>query len=151
MALHHVAVNGLRPGPALRCAQYDHRPNRPLVRSAAAGRRLDRIDAVERGIDRRGHGLMHGGGIVAFDKVGLVAIAPHQLGELLTRDAREQARVGDLVAVEVQDRQYRTVGGGIEELVRVPCGCQRTRLGLAVTDNAGDRKVRVVEHGAVGM
>src|SRR3546814_18566162 len=54
-------------------------------------------------------------------------------------------RVGDLVAVQVQDREHRAVADGVEELVRVPGGGKRTGLRLAVTDDAGDHDVRVVE------
>ncbi len=40
---------------------------------------------------------------------------------------------------------------GIEELVGVPGGGERSGLRLAVADDTGDQQVRVVECGAVGM
>ena len=63
----------------------------------------------------------------------------------------QHRRVGDLVPVEVQDRQHRAVGGRVEELARVPAGRQRPGLGLAVADHAGHDQVRVVERGPVGV
>ena len=68
-----------------------------------------------------------------------------------SRDPRQHRRVGDLVAVEVQDRQHRAVGGRVEELVRVPARGERPGLGLAVADHAGHDQVGVVERGAVGV
>ena len=67
------------------------------------------------------------------------------------RDAGEEAGVGDLVAVQVQDRQHAAVAGRVEELVAVPAGGERPGLGLAVADDAGDDQVRVVERGPVGV
>ena len=46
----------------------------------------------------------------------------------------------------MQDRQHRAVGYWIEELVRMPCSGQRTRLRLAVADDAGDDEIGIVEH-----
>jgi hypothetical protein len=45
----------------------------------------------------------------------------------------------------MQDRQHGAVGYRIEELVRVPCGGQRTGLRLAVADDAGDYEIGIVE------
>ena len=67
------------------------------------------------------------------------------------RDAGQHGRVGDLVAVQVQDGQHRTVGGGVEELVRMPAGSQWPGFGLAVADDAGDHQIWIVERRAVGV
>src|SRR5262249_30807262 len=72
-----------------------------------------------------------------------------QVGQLVVADPCQHRRVGDLVPVEVQDRQYRAVPGRVEKLVGVPRGSQRAGLGFAVADYAGDYQVRVVERGAV--
>ena len=69
--------------------------------------------------------------------------------ELVVRDAREVAGVGDLVAVEMQDRQDRAVARGIQELVAVPARGKRSGLGLAVADDGRDDEVGIVERGAV--
>ena len=71
--------------------------------------------------------------------------------ELLVADAGQDGRVGDLVAVQVEDRQHGPIVRRVEELVRVPAGGQRAGLGLAVADDAGDDQVRVVERRAEGM
>ena len=79
------------------------------------------------------------------------AIAAQQLLELLARDTRQDGRIRDLVAVQVQDRQHGAVGGGIEELIGMPgCG-QRTGLRLTVADHAGDDQIRIIEDRAEGM
>ncbi len=51
----------------------------------------------------------------------------------------------------MQDRQDRAVVDGVEELVGVPGRGERARLGLSVTDHAGDEQIGVVEGGAVGV
>ena len=90
-------------------------------------------------------------GIVAFDEVRAVAVAAQQRLELLVADARQHRRARDLVAVQMEDRQHGAVGDRIEELVRVPARRERTGLGLAVADDAGDEQIGIVERGAVGV
>ena len=67
------------------------------------------------------------------------------------RDAGEDRRVGDLVAVQVQDRQHDAVADRVEKLVGMPCGGQWSGLGFAVADDAGDDQLRIVERGPEGM
>lgn len=54
------SVDLLGTGPALRGSQHDHRPFRPRLRGlrAAAGRVLNRLDAIERIVEHDGHPLM---------------------------------------------------------------------------------------------
>ena len=85
------------------------------------------------------------------DDVGLVAVADEERAQLVVGEPREDRRVGDLVAVEVQDGQHRAVARRVDELVRVPAGGERPGLRLAVADDAGDEQVRVVEGRAVGV
>ena len=66
-------------------------------------------------------------------------------------DTGQDGRVADLVAVEMQDRQHGAVTDRIEELVGLPGGGQRSGLGLAVPDHAGDDQAGIVECGAEGM
>ena len=151
VALGALAVDLLRAGPALGRAQHDHRPARPL-RHAVTGRLgLDRRDLGEDGVERRGHQLVHRLRIVALDEIRRVAVAAEELLELLVADAGEHGGIGDLVAVQVQDRQHRPVGQRVQELVRVPARRQRPGLRLAVADDAGDDQVGIVEGGAVGV
>ena len=88
---------------------------------------------------------VHRGRVVALDEIGLMAVPDQQRAQLVVRDARQHRRVGDLVAVEVQDREHRSVARRIHELVGVPAGRQRTGLGLTVPHDAADEQVGVVE------
>src|SRR5262245_23049149 len=89
--------------------------------------------------------------VVADDEARVIAVTAHQLGELIVANASQHGRIGDLVAVEVQYRQYRTIVGRVEELVRVPASGQRTGLGFPVTDYAQHQQIRVVERGSISM
>ena len=95
--------------------------------------------------------LVHLGRVVSFDEVRRVAVAAHQGFQLLVADAGQHGGVGDLVAVEVQDRQHAAVADRVEELVAMPAGGQRPGFGFAVADHAGDDQVGVVERRPVGM
>jgi hypothetical protein len=54
---------------------------------------------------------------IAFDKIGRPAAAFEKLLQLFRLNAGEERRVTDLVAVEVQNRQNRAVGFGVEQFV----------------------------------
>ncbi len=83
--------------------------------------------------------------------MGAVAVALHEFEEFFFGDAGQDRRVGDLVAVQVQDGQDDAVAVGVEEFVGVPAGGQWAGFGLAVSDDAGDDQAGVVEGGAVGV
>ena len=119
--------------------------------AVVAGAALDLGDLVERAVELGGERLVHRLRVVAGDEARRVPVALQQRAQLVLGDPREHRRVGDLVAVEVQDRQHRAVARRVEELVRVPARRERARLGLAVADDAADEQVRVVERGAVGV
>src|SRR3569833_1465857 len=138
-------VDRLRAGPALWTAQDDHRPARSITDAVDTGGMLDAADFVDDDVERRGHRLMHVRGIVAFDKVGRPAVAFEQLLEFVVGDTSQDRRVGDLVAIKVEDWQDGAGGGGIEELVRVPGRRQWPRLGFAVANDTGGDEVGVVE------
>ena len=159
-ALDRQAVDHLGAGPALGRAQDDHRPAHggrrlvlegPAARSFAAGPALDLVDLAHDLVEHGRELAMHGHRLVAADEVDAVAVALEQHRELVLRDAREQRRIGDLVAVQVQDRQHRSVARRVEELVRVPARRERTGLGLPVADHAGDEQAVVVERRPVGV
>ena len=146
-----LAVDLLRAGPALRRPHDDHRPGRTPREAVGARITLDAPDLVDRLCQRLGHQLMHRPRIVALDEKRRIAIAAHEEFELLARDACEHGRVGDLVAVEMQNRQDRAVADRIEKLVRVPAGGERSRLRLSVANHTGDDEVRIVEGRAMGV
>ncbi|GAB2980210.1 hypothetical protein GCM10027184_33570 [Saccharothrix stipae] len=82
---------------------------------------------------------MHGLGLIADDEVRCVAVPAQQRRRLVLRVARRHGGVGDLVAVEVQDRQHHAVAGRVEELVRVPARGRRPGLRRDVArDAAGE-------------
>ena len=112
---------------------------------------LDGPDLLHRFVERGGHGLMHQFGLVTFDEIRRPAVATEQLVQFFMGDAGEDGRIGDLVAVEVQDRQHGSVGGWIEELVGVPGRGQRARLRLAIADDAGHDEIGIIEHCPKGM
>ncbi|GCB44069.1 hypothetical protein SNL152K_1354 [Streptomyces sp. NL15-2K] len=150
-ALHRHPVDLGRPGPALRGAQHDQRPARALGRAVLPRGALELGDPVQSAVHSLGHGAVHGHRVVAGDVDRVVAVAAQQLVEFAFRQPGQHRRVGDLVAVQVQDRQDGTVVDGVEELVGVPGRGQRPGLRLAVTDDAGDHQVRAVEGGSVGV
>lgn len=149
--LHGQSVDLGGAGPALGGAQDDHGPAGAAGGALLAGGPLDRGDAVEGGVHGAGRRAVDGGGFVAGDVDRIVSTAAQQFVELGLGEAGEDRRVGDLVAVEVQDRQDGAVVHRVEELVGVPGRRQRAGLRLSVADHAGDRQVRVVEGRAVGV
>ena len=149
--LDRLAVHVLRPGPALGRAQHKRGPARPLGVTVGAGPPLYVLDLGDDRVERGGELLVHDLGVVALDDVDVVPVPGEQRLELLMRYPGRDRRVGDLVPVEVQDRQHRPVGHRVEELVGVPGARQRPGLRLAVADHAGHDQVRVVERRAVGV
>jgi hypothetical protein len=91
---------------------------------------------------------MHDERVVALHDVWRPAVALEEVLELLPADAAEQRGIGDLVAVEMKDRQDGAVADGVEELVGVPRRGERTGLRFAVADDDADEQVRVVKRGA---
>ena len=158
-ALDELAVHLVRPRPALRSAQDERGPawpvDPPLGVELLLGVGPDPGDLGDDLVQRRGHPLVDGHGVFAvepaLDDVGPVAVPLQLVEQLLLGDPGHHRRVGDLVAVEVQDRQHGAVVDRVQELVRLPRPGQRTGLGLAVADHAGDQQVRVVERRAVGV
>ena len=146
-----LAVDLGRAGPALGRAKHDHRPGRSLHRAAAPGLGPDLANVGDGSIQGGSELLMDLGRVASFDEQRRVAHALEELAQLLLGNARQEAGIGDLVSVEVEDRQHGAVAGRIEELVAVPAGRQRPGLRLSIADHAGDHEVRVVEGRAIGM
>ena len=147
-------VHRMRTGPALRRPQYDHRPPRPSP--ARRSRRRSGLAAGSRRSARCTWSSVAASAwctrrrVATLDQIRLVTVALAAAAvSSVVADPGEHRRVGDLVAVQMQDRQHRAVADRVEELVRVPRRRQRPGLGLAVADHAGDDQIRVVEGGAV--
>ena len=150
-----LAVDLLRPGPALGSAEDQHRPHRARHHVLLARRTLDLADLVQCLVEGGGEALVNERRVLAVEATGHEdrppAIALEQRGELSLGDAGEHGRVGDLVAVQVQDRQDSAVGLRVQELVRVPARRERACLGFAVAHDAGNQEIRVVEGGTEGV
>ena len=107
----------------------------------------------------RGHAVVEGGGevlvdgrrLVALDEPDVVAVAGAGARGLVVARAAEHGRAGDLVPVQVQDRQDGAVAGRVEEADALPRAFERAGLGLAVADDGHHDQVRVVERGPEGV
>ena len=66
------------------------------------------------------HFLMHLGRVDALDKVRFVAVADQQRLQLMPRNTSQHGWIRNLVAIEMQHRQYRSVAKRIQELVGMP-------------------------------
>ena len=147
-ALDLDAVDDGRAGPPLRGAQDDGRPLVPnLGARPVAGPRLglDRPDRVVGGAQRGQQRREDLSRVVARDGHRVPALAAQVGLDVLVARAAEHCGAGDLVAVEVEDRQHRAVAAGVEEGRQSPRRGQGTGLRLAVADDARDDEVGVVE------
>ena len=99
----------------------------------------------------RRHRLMHAGRITAFNEIRGVAVPGEQSRQLVVVNARQDRRIIDLVAVEMQDRQHRSVGDRVEEFIAVPAGRKRTCFRLPVAHHCERDQVRVVVDRPIGV
>jgi len=119
------AVDLLRACPAFRRPQDDHRPRGAAVGTARSRRILESGDVVERLVERPRERAVHLRRIVAGDEERPPAVALKERGELGLGDSREHRRVGDLVAVQMEDGQHRAVMTRAQELGSVPTRRER--------------------------
>ena len=59
---------------------------------------------------------MHHKRVIAFDEIRFVAISDQQRLQFFVRNAREDGRIRDLVAVEVQHRQDSPIANRIQRI-----------------------------------
>src|SRR5262249_27559616 len=71
--------------------------------------------------------------------------------QLFMADPGENAGIGDLVAVEVEDGQNRPGPRRIEEFVWMAAGRQRSSFRFTVADDAGNDQIGVVECRPIGV
>ena len=86
--------------------------------------------------------------LVAFDKVRFATVAATQAVQFFSLMRARIGRVGNLVSVQVQDRQHGAIGDRIQKLVRMPGRRQRTCFGLSIADDASHDQVRIVKSGS---
>ena len=146
------------------CPSTSFGPVQPFgERSTIIGQRGRAVSPVERAcclmrtnledalLQRRGHFLMHRRRVVAFNEVGFLAISGKQRLQFVMGNARKDCGIGDLVAIEVKDRQDGSIANRIQELVGMPRGGKRAGLGFAVPDHDGDDEIGIVKSRAVGV
>ena len=150
-ALDFQAIHFFRSRPTLGRPEDNHGPARTSRIVFAPCIALDFANVFDGLVQGGGHELVHRLRVIAFDKTRLPAAASEKLLQFLMLDARQDGRVADLVAIEVQDRQHGSVGDGVEKLVGLPRGGQGPRFRFTVTDHAGDDQIGIVERGAEGM
>ena len=150
-ALNLYAVHFLWTGPALGRAEDDHGPTGTLGAALFSGSFLNGTDFFDDSIQNGSHFFVHFHGIGALYKIGVPAAALKEALNLFVGDAGEYRGIADLKAVEVENRQHSAISYGIQKLVAVPGGCQRTGFCLAIAYHAGCNQVRIVKHRAKGM
>src|SRR5258708_5208042 len=79
-------------------------------------------------------------------KDGIPAVTPHQALKLFPGDAGQNGWICDLVSVQMEDRQDRPVGAGIEKFICMQSGCKGTGFGLSIPDNACNDKRGIIEN-----
>jgi hypothetical protein len=110
---------------------------------------LDGANPSDRLVERRSHPMVHFHRVGAFDEMRYIAVAHEQRLQLLVADPCEDRGIGNLVAVEIEDRQHGAVAHRVDELVGMPRRGKRSRLRLAVAHHARDDEVGVIEGGTV--
>ncbi len=88
---------------------------------------------------------------VTLDEIRCISVAPEEVIQFLVADPSEDAGIGDLVAVEVENGEDSAVSDRVQKFIGVPGSGQGAGLGLAIAHHAGGQKVGVVEHGAKGV
>ena len=147
---HLLAIHKFRPGPTLRAAQDHHGPNGPRrPRSRCIG--LNGANLLDDFVQGSSHQLMHRLGLVALDEIRLPAVAAEQLQQFVARHASQHGGIGDLVAVQMQNRQHRTVAYRIQKLVDMPARSQRSSFRFAVSHHATRQQIRIVKHRAASV
>ncbi len=109
------------------------------------------LDAAVCRRERPREAFVHAGQVTALDLEHLVAVSLEQAAHLSRVLAPQHRRPGDLVAVEVQDRQHGAVARRVEEGDPLPRPLERPGLGLAVADDGEREQVGVVHHRTEGV
>ncbi len=94
---------------------------------------------------------MHRLRIISFNKQRRPPITAQQLFQLVPPDPREHRRIGDLVTVQMQDREHRPIVHRMQKFIRMPRCRQRSCLRFPITHNTGDNKIGIIQHGAERM
>src|ERR1700730_2192364 len=150
-ALEPLAVNLLWTCPSFRSSHYDHRPSRAsrICRGALSGVFLDLANLEDATFERRSHQLMHRLRLIALYHVWLIAIAIEQAFQFVSRYPCEYRRVRNLIAIQMENRQYRAIANRVEEFVGMPRRCERPGFGFTIANDCDGDQFGIVEGGAV--
>src|SRR6185312_1306155 len=111
--LHLNAVDYLGAGPTLGRAQDYGRPSGTARETFDARILLELSDGCVTVVECLGEFLVHAHRLAAFHEVHVVAMATQIVADILVGIAAENRRPRNFVAIEMKDRQHRTVMGGI--------------------------------------
>src|SRR5512133_327754 len=145
IALDTFAVDLLGTSPPLGRPENDHWPGRPARSTALAIITLYFGNTVHASVECGGELFVHSGRVITLNDIRFVAVPPHQIQQLIGGNAGQNGGISNLVPVEMQDRQHRSITDWVEELVGVPRGRKRAGLGFAVADDACNDQVWVVK------
>ena len=131
--------------------RIEHGPERPVRKTTSARILLARANLGVGPVERRPHRAVDDLGIITADFTGGISEAPEVRSELVRRETREHRRTGQLVAIQVQDRQDGAIGRRVEHVDGLPRCAQRSGFGLAVADQARDEELGIVQRDAEGV
>ena len=137
--------------PALWCAEHDHRPTGTFRKSIPKRVVLDPLITPMTVSSVVSHHLVHFLRLMPLDEIWRVAVTAEQMIQLVMADPRENGGIGDLVTVQVKDRQNHPVSRRIEELVGMPTRRQWSGFRLAVADDTGNDQIGIVEGRSIGV
>src|SRR5271154_1587602 len=122
--LDRYSIYFFRAGPALRRPQNDHRPQLPRLVFAAsicsASALLNfpylRITTIKGGCEQ----LVHRLGVVPLHKIRTVAMPFIERGQFVVTGASHDRRPGDFIAVQMENRQHRSISRRIQKFDALP-------------------------------
>jgi hypothetical protein len=94
---------------------------------------------------------VHGRRIISVDKVNVITVSFEELLDILISVPAQHGGPGNLVAIQVEDRQHDAVVDRVQKLDALPRAFERSRLRLAITDYCDGDEVRIIEYGAKGV
>src|SRR5581483_1192994 len=106
---------------------------------------LQDTDFCIAGLKRLCEGLMHRHGVVAFDKMNVVAITLDESMNVVILCAPEHGGAGNLVAIQVENGQHSPVAHRIQKRDGFPGAFKGGGLGLAIAHNSYHDQVWMVE------
>ena len=139
------AVDDLRTGPPLGRSENDRRPQRLRVNAVRPRVCLDFSDLVVASVERRRESAVHPHGIVTLDEVHVVTMPAKEATDRVVARPREHGGAGNLVAVQMKDREYGAIARRIEEAHAFPGALERPRFCLTVSNDSGHDQIRIVE------